>query len=110
MGRVTADIVRSELEQSHGLKDSTIRTVLRRLEAKGYVQHESKGRVYEYFAAIEAQSVAAQQVKGIVESLCRGSVEDLLVGMVDDSMITPKKLRELADKIAKAEKRQQGKS
>ena len=105
-GRVTAESVRVELESSHGLKDSTIRTILRRLEAKGYVGHQSEGRVYVYFPSVEPQNVAAQQVKGIIEKLCRGSVEDLLVGMVDDSMITPKKLRELADKIAKAEKRQ----
>lgn len=109
-GRVTAESVRLDLEKTHGIKDSTIRTVLRRLEAKGYVRHESDGRVYVYFPAVEAQSVAAQQVKGIIEKLCQGSVEDLLVGMVDDSMITPKKLRELADKIAKAEKRQRGKN
>lgn len=108
-GRVTAESVRADLEKSHGIKDSTIRTVLRRLEAKGYVQHESDGRAYVYFPTVEAQSVAAQQVKGIIEKLCRGSVEDLLVGMVDDSMITPKKLKEMADKIAKAERRQRGK-
>lgn len=106
-GSVTADSVRVALESTHDLKDSTVRTILRRLEAKGYVRHEVDGRVYVYQASVEPQSLAAAQVKGIVDKLCSGSVEDLLVGMVDDSMITTKKLRELADKIAKAEKQQQ---
>ena len=105
-GKVTADSVRSTLESTHDLKDSTVRTILRRLEAKGYVRHEIEGRAYVYEAAVEPHSVAAEQVQGIVDKLCSGSVEDLLVGMVDDSMITPKKLRELADKISKAEKQQ----
>ncbi len=106
---VTAESVRQALKDSNDLKDSTVRTILRRLEAKGYVRHHVEGRAYIYEAAVEPQSVAAEQVQGIVDRLCSGSVEDLLVGMVDDSMITPKKLRELADRIAKAEKQQRRK-
>ena len=105
-GSVTAESVRSALESTHDLKDSTVRTILRRLEAKGYVRHEIEGRAYVYEAAVAPHSVAAEQVQGIVDKLCSGSVEDLLVGMDDDSMITHKKLRELADRIAKAEKQQ----
>jgi hypothetical protein len=47
--------------------------------------------------------VAAQQIRGIVERFCSGSVENLLVGMVDDDLISPGKLRELADRIDQAD-------
>jgi BlaI family penicillinase repressor len=101
--RTTADEVRLALAKRQDLKDSTIRTILRRLEEKGYIKHDVEGRTYVYHPRIEPQNVATQQVRGIIERFCRGSVEDLLVGMVDDKLITPDKLRELAERIEDAE-------
>ena len=101
--RVTADDVRIALIKQHDLKDSTVRTILRRLEEKGYANHDVEGRTYVYRPRIEPHNVAAQQVRGIIDRLCRGSVENLLVGMVDDNLITPEMLRELAEQIEEAE-------
>ncbi|HMC11327.1 MAG TPA: BlaI/MecI/CopY family transcriptional regulator [Pirellulaceae bacterium] len=101
--RVTGDEVRVGLARRQDLKDSTIRTILRRLEEKGYVEHDVEGRTYIYRPRIEPHSVAAQQVRGIIDRFCRGSVENLLVGMVDDNLITPDKLRDLAARIEEAE-------
>lgn len=103
LGSVTADKVRLALPRRQDLKDSTVRTILRRLEEKGYVEHDVEGRTYVYRPRIEPQNVATQQVRGIIDRLCRGSVENLLVGMVDDNLITPDKLRELAERIEEAE-------
>lgn len=102
-GRVTADEVRLALPRRQDLKDSTVRTILRRLEEKGYALHDVEGRTYVYRPRVEPQNVATQQVRGIIDKLCRGSVENLLVGMVDDNLITPDKLRELAERIDEAE-------
>ena len=48
-GPVTAEAVRERL--SRPLKESTVRTVLRRLEDKGYTTHTVDGRTYVYQAA-----------------------------------------------------------
>src|SRR4051795_13557716 len=48
-GPVTAEAVRERL--SRPLKESTVRTVLRRLEDKGYTTHTVDGRTYVYHAA-----------------------------------------------------------
>jgi predicted transcriptional regulator len=101
--RVTADDVRIALVKQQDLKDSTVRTILRRLEEKGYAEHDVEGRTYVYRPRIEPHNVAAQQVRGIIDRLCRGSVENLLVGMVDDNLLTPDMLRELAGQIEEAE-------
>lgn len=101
--RVTADAVRQALPRRQDLKDSTVRTVLRRLEEKGYVEHDVEGRTYVYRPRVEPHNVATQQVRGIIDRFCRGSVENLLVGMVDDNLITPDALRELAERIEEAE-------
>lgn len=101
--RATAEDVRTALAGRHDLKDSTVRTILRRLEEKGYAQHDVEGRTYVYRPRLAPRSVATQQVQSIIDRFCKGSVENLLVGMVDGNLITPDKLRELAERIAQAE-------
>jgi predicted transcriptional regulator len=102
-GRLTAEELRLALASRKGLKDSTVRTILRRLEAKGYVEHDVEGRTFIYRPSVQPHSVATEQVRGIIDRFCRGSVENLLVGMVDNDLITPDKLRELAQRIEEAE-------
>ncbi len=99
-GRVTADLVRTELEGSRPMKDSTVRTLLRRLEEKGYVRHTTEGRTYHYLPTVASQNVAADAVGRIIERFCEGSVEHLLVGMVDREVVSAAQLRELANRIA----------
>jgi len=97
---VTAETVREKLARR--LKESTVRTVLRRLEDKGYVIHTVEGRTYVYSAAAPRGRVAAKAVQRIVDWFCNGSVEEVLVGMVDAAMLDQRQLRLLADKVAKA--------
>jgi predicted transcriptional regulator len=99
-GQITADRVRTELEEHQSMKDSTVRTILRRLEEKGYVRHTTEGRTYLYSPTVASQSVAADAVRGIIERFCKGSVENLLVGMVDREVVSADKLQELAKRIA----------
>ena len=97
----TSEEVREALATQHPMKESTARTILTRLEAKGYVSHVVAGRTNVYRALEARQSVAAGAVRQIIDRLCGGSVEQLLVGMVDDEVIGEKELQRLAQKIAK---------
>ncbi|HMA71524.1 MAG TPA: BlaI/MecI/CopY family transcriptional regulator [Xanthobacteraceae bacterium] len=99
-GPLTAEFVRERLGRR--LKESTVRTVLRRLEEKGYVKHTVNGRTYVYQATHPRGKVAAKAVQRIIDLLCNGSVEEVLVGMVDSAMVDQRQLRSLADKVAKA--------
>lgn len=100
----TADEVRSALSTAvQPMKDSTVRTILRRLEEKGYVTHTITGRTFVYAPTVESRNVAADAVRGIIDRFCAGSVEDLLVGMVKDELVSAEKLKKLALRIAKAE-------
>jgi BlaI family transcriptional regulator, penicillinase repressor len=102
LGRVTAEQVREELDRP--LKDSTVRTVLRRLEEKGYVGHAVEDRTFLYHPAESRQKVAGRAVKRIVDWFCEGSVEALLVGMVDSKVLDRAELKRLAEQIAVAQK------
>jgi len=99
---ITAEQVREELGRP--LKDSTIRTVLRRLEEKGYLAHSLENRTFVYRPAQTRQRVAGRAVKRIVDWFCEGSVEALLVGMVDSKVLDRAELQRLAERIAQARK------
>ena len=102
-GPSSAEACREALASSRPMKDSTIRTVLRRLEEKGYVTHEIQGRTFIYKALDARQNVAVRAVKGIIDRFCGGSAEQLVLGMVDNAVLNRKQLERLARKIAEKE-------
>ncbi len=107
LGEATAEKVREEVERP--LKDSTIRTVLRRLEEKGYLAHTVDSRTFIYRPAESPQKVAARAVQRIVDWFCQGSVEELLVGLLDSKVVSRAELERLAKKVAAAKKQEGGK-
>lgn len=104
-GRATAEEVRTGLADRWPMKDSTARTVLRRLEAKGFLTHQVDGRTYVYEGAEPAQKVAIRAVRQILDRFCQGSVESLLVGMVENEVVEEDELERLAKKIRGAKKK-----
>lgn len=101
-GSATAEAVRVALASQHPMKDSTVRTILRRLEEKGYLTHTVEGRTYLYRPVEPRRHVAAQAVGQIIDRFCNGSLEQLLVGMVDSEVVDSKELERLAKRIASA--------
>ncbi len=98
-GPSSSEACREALAASRPMKDSTIRTVLRRLEEKGYLTHAIEGRTFIYKAADARQNVAVRAVKGIIDRFCGGSAEQLLLGMVDNAVLNRKQLERLARRI-----------
>ncbi|MGA7411962.1 MAG: BlaI/MecI/CopY family transcriptional regulator [Bryobacteraceae bacterium] len=98
-GSATADGVREALYSARPLKDSTVRTVLKRLEEKGYLHHTVEGRTYVYSGSEPRQNAAVRAVSQIVDRLCNGSVESLLVGMVDHEVIDTDDLERLVKRL-----------
>jgi predicted transcriptional regulator len=97
---VTAELVREKLGRK--LKESTVRTVLRRLEEKGYVSHAVQGRTYLFEPCDARRNVAARAVRRIADWFCNGSIEEVLVGMVDARMLDQEQLEILSRKIEAA--------
>jgi predicted transcriptional regulator len=98
-GAATAEMVREALQPRHRLKDSTVRTLLRRLEAKGHVRHRVEGRVFVYEATVRPRRLAARAVQQVIERFCSGSVEQFLLGMVDEQVVSAEEIQRLARKI-----------
>jgi len=99
-GPSSSEDVRLALEKRHFMKESTARTILKRLEEKGYVRHHLEGRTNIYSGEPRA-NVAARAVQRLIDRLYGGSVEELLVGMVDNEVVDSTELATLARKIAR---------
>ena len=94
-GTCTVEAVHRVVSRKRNLKETTVRTLLRRLEQKGYLRHESDGRAYIYRAVEPARSLAARAVRQIIDRFCKGSVEELVSGMVEAKVLKKDDIEEL---------------
>jgi BlaI family transcriptional regulator, penicillinase repressor len=99
-GPCSSEECREALASTRPMKESTIRTVLRRLEQKGYIEHSVNGRTFIYRAAEPRQNVVARAVKNLIDRFCGGSAEEFVIGMVDNEVIDRKQFERIARKIA----------
>jgi BlaI family penicillinase repressor len=102
-GPVSAEGCREGLQSVCPMKESTMRTVLRRLEEKGYVTHSVDGRTYIYEAA--RTSVVARAVRHLIDRFCGGSAKELVIGLVKTDVLDAKELEALARQIAQEKRR-----
>jgi BlaI family transcriptional regulator, penicillinase repressor len=103
----SAEDVRDALASRHPMKDSTARTVLKRLEEKGYLEHRVQGRTNIYRGLTAPQNLAVRAVRQIIDRFCGGSIEQLLVGMVNDEVLDEHELQRLAKRIARLKSRKE---
>ncbi len=93
LGDGTAEQVREGLpDQPH---DSTVRTLLRALESKGYVAHDDRGKAYTYRALVSRAKAQRTAVRSLLARFFGGSAEDLVLRLLADERITPKQLDEI---------------
>jgi len=100
-GPCSVEAVHQTVSRSRSLKEATIRTLLRRLELKGYLRHEEKGRAYIYKAVEPARSLAARAVRQIIDRFCQGSVEELVSGMVEAKVLSKGELQSLEEFVSR---------
>ncbi len=101
-GACTVEAVHQTVSRNRDLKETTIRTLLRRLEQKGYLRHAAEGRAYVYRAAEPARSLAARAVRQIIDRFCRGSVEELVCGMVEAMVLSKGEMNRLEESVRSA--------
>ena len=96
-GPCSVEAVYDVVSTNRDLKETTVRTLLRRLEQKGYLVHETEGRAYLYRATEPSRSLAARAVRQIIDRFCQGSVEELVSGMVDAKALSKDELSRLEE-------------
>jgi BlaI family penicillinase repressor len=101
-GAATSEQVREGLLPKHPLKDPSVRTLLRRLEKRGYLNHKIEGKVFVYRANVRARGMAARAVRHIIDRFCEGSAEQFLTGLVDEKVLSIEEIRRIARKVQNA--------
>lgn len=87
---------------------TTVLTMLRTLEAKGYVRHSAEGKAHRYEAVIARDVAQRSALRSLSRKLFKGSIELLLAHLVVDEKLTDaeiKRLKSLLDQRAQAGKR-----
>jgi BlaI family penicillinase repressor len=74
---------------------TTVLTVLRTLEDKGYVKHITEGKAHRYVPLVEPDVAGRTALSRILDTMFAGSHELLLAQLVSDRRMDRKKLRKL---------------
>lgn len=74
---------------------TTVLTVLRKLEAKGYVRHEEQGRAHRFEAAVARDAARRTALRDLARKLFKGSTELLLSHAVADEELTPEQVKRI---------------
>jgi predicted transcriptional regulator len=101
----SVETVHQVVARTRDVKEATVRTLLRRLEQKGYLRHGVEGRAYLYHATEPPRSLAARAVRQIIDRLCQGSVEELVSGMVDAKVLSQGELKRLEQLVRSRQQR-----
>lgn len=95
VGPATASAVVTELSPGRGARDSTVRTILRILERKGYVRHRVQGRAFVYHAAVAEREAQRGAVRDLITRFFSSSPERLVLTLLRHNDVTPAELRRL---------------
>lgn len=102
VGRATAADVMKALPGEPS--DSTVRTQLRVLEAKGHVRHEEDGQKYVYLPVVPRRVVRKSALKHVMNTFFDGSAEKVVAALLgpDGNKLSDEELDRIAELVAKA--------
>jgi predicted transcriptional regulator len=95
------DVV-AALRQDRVVTYSTVQTILRILETKGYVTHEKVARAFVYRPAVDERQARQRALKHLVARLFNGSPSLLVLNVLEDEAIDRTELRRLKKLIRDA--------
>jgi predicted transcriptional regulator len=78
-----------------GLAYTTVLTVLRGLEAKGHVRHESEGKAFRYFPTVEPSTAGEKVLRRVLDKIYQGSRELLVARLLSDEAVSAAELRRI---------------
>jgi predicted transcriptional regulator len=80
---------------------TTVLTILRTLESKGYVTHDPEGKAHRYSALIERDAARRSALQAMAEKFFKGSTAGLLTHFVSDEQLKPADVRRLRELLGK---------
>lgn len=74
---------------------NTVSTVMRRLEAKGFVDHENSGGTFHYFAKVEKEYFRSRSLGNFIKNYFGGNYFGAVSSLVAEEKISADELKEL---------------
>jgi predicted transcriptional regulator len=102
LGEVSASQVRQVLSRTRAVARNTVRTLLERMEEKGWITHREDGRTFLYSAAQPRLATIGQKVQEVVETVCGGSAEALVTALLDYRGLSSGELGRIRQMLAHA--------
>ncbi len=93
LGSGTVSEVRDQLEDD--LAYTTVLTVIRTLETKGFLRHEGEGKAHRYFPELAREQNAESTLSRLLRTVFQGSPDLLLTHLVQDKSLKPTDIRRL---------------
>ena len=104
-GEVAAIEVRDVLAKRRPVARETVRTMLQRMEEKGWLKHRVVGRTHFYSAAQPREATAGQRVTQVLDTVCGGSPERLVTALLDYRGLSQEEAKRIELLIKDARKR-----
>ena len=101
--RVTVRDVYETLLERRQVAYTTVMTVMRVLERKGYVKAKREDRAFVYWPARPERQVLRSMVREFVDRVFGGSAQPMLVHLIEDRKLSPEELEEIERLIREAE-------
>ena len=99
-GEATVSDVHKALGEESGLAYTTIATMLRKMEARGLLEHRLAERSFVYRAAVEAEAVTRGMADHLLERLFEGSLADMVRHLLSNREVSREELSKLEQLIA----------
>lgn len=74
---------------------TTLASIIKQLENKGYVDHKSYGKTNEYFPLISKSQYQRKSLNALVKNYFDGSAQNMLSFMVKENKISDQDIHEL---------------
>lgn len=84
---------------------NTLSTMVRSLEAKGYVAHKSFGSTYQYYAVVSEEEFSRRTLGNVISRYFENSYLGAVSALVEEEKISVDELRELIDRIEQENRR-----
>ena len=78
---------------------SSISSIVRILEKKGFVDHKAYGRTHEYFPIIAKEDYSATSISSMVSSYFGGNYQSLVSFLVAEEKLSAKDIEELMNQL-----------
>ena len=102
LGEASVSDVRAKLPKDRRAARNTVRTLLERMEQKGWLNHREDGRTYVYSPSQPRRASIGQRVVEVIDDVCGGSPEALVTALLDYRGLTHGELQRIRSLLNEA--------